>query len=68
MQVVSADPDPYPERVRYVLALPVIAFVVWFAVGAVRGRIQARSCCSLAAEQDGRIAAALREDAARTQG
>jgi len=48
------------------LALVPVAILV---VGAVRGRVTVQSCCAIPAERDGRIAAALREDAvAQTQG
>ncbi|HET7902516.1 MAG TPA: hypothetical protein VFL59_15140 [Candidatus Nanopelagicales bacterium] len=43
--------------------VPVVALVVATA----RGRAQVRACCSVAPEQDGRIAAAIRDlDAAPT--
>lgn len=45
----------YPADVRFLLALPVVAFVVVLVVGAVRGRVQMRSCCSLPADQDRRL-------------
>jgi len=41
--------------VRFLLALPVVAFVVVLVVGAVRGRVQMRSCCSVPADQDRRL-------------
>lgn len=40
---------------RFLLALPVILFVVALVVGAVRGRVQMRSCCSVPADQDARL-------------
>lgn len=40
---------------RFLLALPVIAVVAFLVVGAVRGRVQMRSCCALPADQDSRL-------------
>ena len=41
---------------RFLLALPVIAVVAFLVVGAVRGRVQVRSCCTVPADQDQRLA------------
>lgn len=40
---------------RFLLALPVIAVVAFLVVGAVRGRVQVRSCCAVPADQDQRL-------------
>lgn len=40
---------------RFLLALPVIAVVAFLIVGAVRGRVQVRSCCTVPADQDQRL-------------
>ena len=40
---------------RFLLALPVIAVVAFLVVGAVRGRVLVRSCCTLPADQDQRL-------------
>jgi hypothetical protein len=47
--------------VQWVFGALAIAPVVALVVASVRGRAQVRSCCSVAPEQDGRIAAAIRE-------
>ncbi len=40
---------------KYLVAAPVVLFVVWLAVGAITGRVKARSCCSIPAERDLRM-------------
>jgi hypothetical protein len=40
---------------RYVLAAPVVLFMLWLAVGAVTGRVRARSCCAIPADRDLRM-------------
>lgn len=34
--------------IRYLIGLPVLAFAVALAIGAVTGRLRAKSCCSVA--------------------
>jgi hypothetical protein len=43
------------ERVLDVIGVVIGLFVVLLAVGALRGRVRARSCCSLPAERDRRL-------------
>ena len=40
---------------KCLLATPVVLFMVWLAVGAVTGRVKARSCCSIPADRDLRL-------------
>ncbi len=42
--------------VKLLLAALVVAPVVWLVVMTLRGRAQVRSCCSVPADQDGRLA------------
>ena len=51
---------------RYVFLVLALAPVVLLVVGRLRGRETVKPCCA-PAEQDGRIAAALAEDAARAE-
>jgi hypothetical protein len=48
---------------QYLFGALALVPVTVLVVGAVRGRVTVQSCCSVPAERDGRIAAALREDA-----
>jgi hypothetical protein len=48
---------------QYVFGALALVPVTLLVVGAIRGRVTVQSCCSVPAERDGRIAAALREDA-----
>ena len=43
---------------KLLLGLIVVAPVVILVVGALRGRVQMRSCCAVPAEQDRRMASA----------
>jgi len=47
--------------VQYVFGALALVPVVALVVARVRGRAEVRSCCAVAPEQDGRIAAAIRE-------
>jgi hypothetical protein len=48
--------------VRYVVAAPVVMFLVLLVVGAVTGRVRVASCCSVpSAEQDRRLEPAVPE-------
>ncbi len=49
---------------QYLFGALALVPVTVLVVGALRGRVTVQSCCSVPAERDGRIAAALREDAA----
>jgi hypothetical protein len=49
---------------QYLFGALALVPVTILVVGAVRGRVTVQSCCSVPAERDGRIAAALREDTA----
>ena len=40
---------------KYLVAAPVVLFTVWLAVGAITGRVKARSCCSIPADRDLRL-------------
>jgi len=40
---------------RYLLAAPVVLFIAVMAVGAITGRVKARSCCAIPAERDLRL-------------
>lgn len=42
-------------HVRYLVALPVVAFVVALAWGALTGRVRARGCCAPDAASDLRL-------------
>ena len=49
---------PYPGGMRWVLAVIVVMPAVLLVVGAVRGRVQVRSCCAVDAAHDKRMIAA----------
>jgi len=40
---------------KFLVAAPVVLFTVWLAVGAITGRVKARSCCSIPADRDLRL-------------
>jgi hypothetical protein len=40
---------------KYLVAAPVVLFMVWLVVGALTGRVKARSCCSIPADRDLRL-------------
>jgi hypothetical protein len=44
---------------RYLIAAPIVLAVVGLAVGAVRGRVQVRSCCAADPRRDYRMRAAF---------
>jgi hypothetical protein len=51
---------------KFLVAAPIVLFVVWLAVGAVTGRVKARSCCSIPADRDLRLRGVVPTDSAGT--
>ena len=40
---------------KFLLATPIVLLMIGFAVGAVTGRVKARSCCAVPADRDLRL-------------
>jgi hypothetical protein len=56
--VAVTDVSEGGPMVRFLVATPLVIFMVLLAVGALTGRVRARSCCSLPeASQDRRLQA-----------